>query len=141
MQACKNLTNHWKNNQQKMKRTTLIDAASIGDEQTVGRLLNRKVTVNKCNSEGNTAIMMAAQNGHSKIVELLHLRNADITLTNIAGKSAYDLAEKSGHHDLAKRIRMMQVVQTALLGGDIPSEYTQGEEKREFKEYNEKYNK
>lgn len=76
------------------------EAAQEGTIKTVKYLLNKKLTVNAQDANGNTPLHYAAQEGHIEIVRLLLAHGAE-HLPNKHHNLAYDIAQMKGHTEVA----------------------------------------
>ncbi|XP_033630895.1 ankyrin repeat domain-containing protein 40-like [Asterias rubens] len=79
----------------------LREAASIGDQNTLEKMLKLGVNVNaKHRINGWTALHWASKRGHPTIVRFLLENGADLTLTNGKGETAAQLTDKEDIHSI-----------------------------------------
>ena len=72
-------------------------AASIGDTETVERLLDQGASADAANNFGKTALMMAIEGDNLETVALLLARGASVNARTVAGCSAIKLKKKEKH--------------------------------------------
>jgi ankyrin repeat protein len=70
------------------KELQLFRAASDGDERKVGLLLDRGLSVDTREAEGETPLMYAAENGQTEMVEVLLKRGATVNAVSDNGETA-----------------------------------------------------
>lgn len=84
----------------------LIEAAGIGDTDTVRALLDEGIDINARNEVfGHTALIVAARLGYTDTVRVLLEKGADVNATDKYGTTALHWAEKNGHKDIVKLLR------------------------------------
>lgn len=72
--------------------TTLMIASWCNEKAVLAELLKRQASVNACEAENKTALMLSAEAGHSGITQMLIDHAADTTLRNNNGLSALTVA-------------------------------------------------
>ena len=85
--------------------TPLLYAASGGQTEVAGYLLDAGANVNAVSPNGTTALMMAARGGYAPTVELLLSRGADVNQHNENGATALSWAERGGFDAIARTLR------------------------------------
>ncbi|XP_072028827.1 ankyrin repeat domain-containing protein 40-like [Amphiura filiformis] len=77
------------------------EAASIGDQETLGRLLQEGVDINSQNHmNGWTALHWASKRGHAPLVQFLLAKGADKSVTTDKGEHAGQLTDRLDIHTL-----------------------------------------
>ena len=87
-----------------LNNTLLIDAVIEENTERVSELLASRVTVDKMNNEGTTALMEASYIGNLEIVKLLLSYNADPTLVDKDGFSSFVWAFKGKNKDVMREL-------------------------------------
>lgn len=85
--------------------TALHYAASVGNEEIVGLLLEKKATVDSPAPNKTTPLMMAARSGHDKTAKILLDHGADVRLRNEWDMNAIDFARDNDHNNLEKGLQ------------------------------------
>jgi hypothetical protein len=80
----------------------LIDAADVGNEYEVAKLLKAGNPVNKKGLYDTTALMRASLRGQEIIVKYLLEAGADVHAKDIGGATALHLASRTGHRKVAE---------------------------------------
>lgn len=84
----------------------LIEAAGMGDTETVRALLDQQVDINAKNEVfGHTALIVAARQGYTDTVQLLLERGADVHAQDNYGSTALHWAEKNGHTEIVRLLK------------------------------------
>lgn len=91
------------------KVTALHAAASRGDSEIVGILLEAGADPNARQEGGFVPLHSVAQNGNLPVAELLLKRGAKADARNDKGKTPAEIAEESKHPELAVRLRKAHV--------------------------------
>lgn len=86
-------------------QTSLLNAARMGVQEEVQRLLVAGGNVNMTGNGGQTALMLAAQGGKEDIAALLLQEGAQANAFDHAGQNALLLAEEGGHAGMVNRLR------------------------------------
>ena len=87
-----------------LNNTLLIDAVIEEDIDQVTKLLKSRVTVDKMNNEGTTALMEASYIGNMDIVKLLLSYNADPTLVDKDGFNSFVWAFKAKNFHIIREL-------------------------------------
>jgi hypothetical protein len=80
----------------------LVDAAEVGDEQSIRRLLDKGADVNQTDWESWTPLFTAARYGHEDIVQLLLKHNAAVDLAENEGWTPLKTAARYGHEGIVQ---------------------------------------
>ena len=80
----------------KWKKTRLLEAVALGNEETVNELLRSGVSPNVSNAIGVTPLMVAARIDNKNMVRLLVSYGADIDAYDFLDRSALRYAMKYG---------------------------------------------
>jgi ankyrin repeat protein len=84
-----------------LEQALFFNAAEVGDEELIEKLLQAGINIGSSDEEGNTALMRAARCGRTSMVNYLLSKNASKHHRNIFGESAADLARASGQDAIA----------------------------------------
>ncbi len=74
---------------------SLLHAAAFGDVATVSQLIQKGASINACDDDNRTPIMISAIFGHANIVKMLIDANADINEVDAKGGTALSYAVQS----------------------------------------------
>ncbi len=84
----------------------LIEAAGMGDTETVRSLLQEGVDVDAKNEVfGYTALILAARQGYAETVRVLLENGADVSTADRYGSTALRWAEKNGHAEVVNLLK------------------------------------
>lgn len=81
-----------------------LNAATLGDPNTLVQLLNRGIDPDTVDAQGNTLLILAAREGQTAVVEALLKYRVRINQRNPMGDSALMLAVLRGHDDVARAL-------------------------------------
>ncbi|MFB3884843.1 MAG: ankyrin repeat domain-containing protein [Thermodesulfobacteriota bacterium] len=98
----------------------LCEALNNGDVDTVQRMIEKGANINtRCDSKGQTLIMIAAFNANPSIVKMLMDKGADINAADRNGKTALMHAKESKKmfQGIASNERIDKVVSILEAGG------------------------
>jgi hypothetical protein len=87
-----------------LNNTPLINAVIEEDIDQVTKLLESRVTVDKMNNDGTTALMEASFNGNLDIVKLLLSYNADPNLVDKNGCSSFNWAYETKNFNVLREL-------------------------------------
>lgn len=79
--------------------TPLMAAASLGDLEEIGQLLDNGAEIDATDKSGRTALMFAAINGQTAAVDLLAKRGADVNAKDHNGDTPLMAAALYGHQE------------------------------------------
>ena len=82
----------------------LMLAAGLGCTKCCQELLDKQVSIDDVNSDGDTALHLASRHGHVPIVNLLMDHRADLAITNNVGATFLGGAVQVGMSDVAPTI-------------------------------------
>jgi ankyrin repeat protein len=82
----------------------LIDAASMGDDATVDRLLTEGADVDAQDSDGNTALMGASFWGYMEVVHTLLNARAKVNVRSKLGDTALIIVAEEGHTEFVRTL-------------------------------------
>lgn len=83
-------------------KTSITRAAYKGDLETIKKMVEAGVNINKKTSQSMTALMTAAQNGKVEVVKYLISEGADLYVEDIYHNNAYNIATDDAIRKLIK---------------------------------------
>uniref|UniRef100_A0A0N5AET5 Eukaryotic translation initiation factor 3 subunit K n=1 Tax=Syphacia muris TaxID=451379 RepID=A0A0N5AET5_9BILA len=104
------------------QNTALHWAASFGNEEIIGLLLDNGADINAVNSKGETSLHDAVRRNHDGIVRLLLLHGADPSVKDKSGIDCLELATKAGSAVLRK-LNMSSSASTIRRSSSIDSDF------------------
>ena len=93
----------------------LMKAAREGDAARVRELLDRGISPNMVDGQGNTALHWAARNGHIELAKMLIEAGADVNAWGPKGRTPLSFAMDEGQDEVAELIRSRGGTTTAKL--------------------------
>lgn len=82
--------------------TSITRAAYKGDLETIKKMVEAGININKKTSQSMTALMNAAQSGKLEVVEYLISQGADLYVEDIYHNNAYNIASDDAIRKLIK---------------------------------------
>jgi len=101
--------------EQPFDHTLLIRAASAGNPEILGLLLERGANVNVQGSYGLTPLHVAAGEGRKEVVKALIAQGADLSVTDFENKTPVQLARERGHLAIARWLASQKDQQSGQL--------------------------
>lgn len=116
--------------------TSLMIAASAGDENIVKVLIKRNADINKTDHAGQTALHYAVKDNRVKITEILLLNNADVNAMDFTSQTTpLFCAASKGHLAIARSLIEEECkLDCQNLNGDTPLHIACREERQEIAE-------
>lgn len=78
----------------------LVDFVRDGDTDNLQKLLEKGLSANSCDTDGNNLLMLASAHGHLQISQLLLKFGAEVNASSPQGKTPLILAAMFNHHDI-----------------------------------------
>jgi ankyrin repeat protein len=105
----------------------LLQAASLGQVDGIGSLLESRAEVNATDPTGITPLMLAAHGGHKPAVEVLIAHGANLDAQNKIGYSALVFAANGSHSDVYNTLinakaKLIEETQSSPMEDDIKFE-------------------
>ena len=83
---------------------SLIQAARIGDSETVARLITQSINVDAAEADGTTALHWAAHRNDMQTAELLLFAEANVDVSNDYGVTPLQLACTNRSDEMVKKL-------------------------------------